>query len=480
MKNLKTLAYQVKPAIPESNSLTVVNDKIYYYDENNVEHAISSSDGGGADLMINTTHADLLALVNNSGLVAGQQYRITDYVTTVSESVYAGDSSPFARSNNHAFDIIVTADSTNKLNENARAIRHEGDTYFPLHTKFEAWQIKYMILNDSDRFRWALSSGKGVIYQLIDEWNNDLPYDFKSIQFKRNDNWVYTFGGNADGSLELGNCYNNTLLNNRGFLNNNTFGNYCSSNMFGDNCQSNTFGDNCYSNTFGNGCSFNSLGNICNSNTFRDDCYSNVFGDDCSSNNFGNGCSSNTFGNICNLNNLSNTCNSNIFGNYCSSNNFGNYCYSNTFGEGCSSNNFGNYCYSNTFGNICNLNNLSNTCNSNIFGNYCSSNNFITNCSSNTLGESCRSNTLRESCDFNTIGNDCNFNTFKHNCSFNNFGNNYKYFNLDFNISGKDFTTLISLFTTPPSYNEIKVTKTPGGIVMSQVINATTTESINI
>lgn len=44
MKNLKTLAYQVKPAIPESNSLTVVNDKIYYYDENNKEYQISSSD----------------------------------------------------------------------------------------------------------------------------------------------------------------------------------------------------------------------------------------------------------------------------------------------------------------------------------------------------------------------------------------------------------------------------------------------------
>lgn len=45
MKNLKTLAYKVKPTIPESNSLTVVNDNLYYYDENNKEHKISSSEG---------------------------------------------------------------------------------------------------------------------------------------------------------------------------------------------------------------------------------------------------------------------------------------------------------------------------------------------------------------------------------------------------------------------------------------------------
>lgn len=42
MKNLKTLAYKVKPIIPESNSLSVVNDKLYYFDENNNEFKIGS------------------------------------------------------------------------------------------------------------------------------------------------------------------------------------------------------------------------------------------------------------------------------------------------------------------------------------------------------------------------------------------------------------------------------------------------------
>lgn len=355
--------------------------------------------------VIAITHADLLTLVNNSELIAGQQYRITDYVAAVDESVYDGDVvSFFARSNNHAFDIIVTADSINQLNENVRAIRHEGDTYFPSHTKFEAWQIKYTIFNDSERFDWAVSSGKGVIYQLIDEWGNDLPYDFKSIQFQRNGVWVYTFGGVADASLEVLNCFENKMLsaysNINGYgLNNNIFGNGCNLNTFSGSCSSNTLGNGCISNTFGGNCGSNTLGNYYVSNTFGDYCVSNILGD------------------------------------YCVLNTLGNYCNLNTLGD---------YCYSNTFGNEFKL---------------------------NTLGDYCQSNTFEDYCRSNTFGNYCESNTF---------GNEYRYFNIGSNIYGKDFTTLISLFTTPQNDNEIKVTTSVNGAVMSQAINATTTESIDI
>lgn len=417
MKNLKILSYAVKPAVPEPNSLTVVNDVLYYYNENNMEFKMSGDSVDLSGLMVNTTYKDLLTLVNTNKLVAGQQYRITDYVATVDESVYNEDEVGFfARSNNHAFDIIVTADSENKLNENARAIRHEGDTYFPSHTKFESWKLKYTIFNDAELFDWADAiMGKGVIYQLIDEWNNDLPYDFKSIQFKRNDVWVYTFGGVADASLEVQNCIENKMLstysnvNDYGYgLNNNTFGNYCESNTFGSGYYLNTFGDGCYSNTFGN------------------DCQSSTFGDNFSSNTFGNGCEANTFGDNCQSNNFGINCSSNIFGANCSSNTFGDYYEANAFGNFCSSNIFGDYCSSTTFGNYC---------------------------EANTFGYFCQSNT---------------------------FDNNYKYFNIGSHISNKDFTTLRPLFTTPPNNNEIKVTTSVNGAVMSQVINATTTESIDI
>ena len=39
--------------------------------------------------------------------------------------------------------------------------------------------------NDTNRFVWADDTGRGVIYRMIDEYNNDCPYDFKNIQFKR-------------------------------------------------------------------------------------------------------------------------------------------------------------------------------------------------------------------------------------------------------------------------------------------------------
>ena len=48
----------------------------------------------------------------------------------------------------HRFDVIVTADDVNKLNENARACLHEGDTYFA-NSKLESWQLKYCLDNDA-------------------------------------------------------------------------------------------------------------------------------------------------------------------------------------------------------------------------------------------------------------------------------------------------------------------------------------------
>ncbi|NLZ95104.1 MAG: hypothetical protein GX921_04675, partial [Bacteroidales bacterium] len=125
----------------------------------------------------NILWADLVVLRNAGELIPGQQYRITDYeCTTVQENT---------QSAGHQFDIIVVADDVNKLNENARACLHEGDTYFA-NSKLEAWQLKYCLDNDTSRFAWADEvNGKGVIYRMIDEFNNDVPYDFKNIQFKR-------------------------------------------------------------------------------------------------------------------------------------------------------------------------------------------------------------------------------------------------------------------------------------------------------
>ena len=399
--------------------------------------------------------ADLMALRNNNQLVPGTQYRITDYSTTTSQ--------PDTLSAGHDFDIIVVADSTNKLNENARAVQRVGDTYFD-SSKLESWRLKYSLDNDTTRFAWAdVGNGKGVIYEMIDENNNECPYDFKNIMFKRaltddyydpdngTDTWVYTFTW-VDENMDVQDLsiIGQTLTNDEGklsgiyankitsclaygyidsesmyALNDNVFiSNYSYEYGFFYGCYLNTFGNNCYSNTFGNDCNSNTFGNDCYSNTFGNDCNSNTFGNDCRSNTFGNGCYSNTFGYECSSNTFGNDCSSNTFGNDCNSNTFGNICFSNTFGYECSSNTFGNDCNSNTFGNYCRSNTFGYECSSNTFGIDCYYNTFGNNCSSNTFDNICFSNTFGYECSSNTFGNDCYYNTFGNYCYYNTFGAN--------------------------------------------------------
>lgn len=299
------------------------------------------------------TREELLTLINNNELIPNSSYRITNYTTTTvqTNTISAG----------HDFDIIVTALSSNELSEDAKCVRKAGDTYFT-NAKLEAWEIKYRIVNDTNRFGWADTvNGKGVIYYMKDEWGNECPYDFKNIQFKKSDVFLYTFGGTTDNSL-TGGCYYNTIMANivagsRLTLNFNTFGTSCSSNTFGKNCSYNTLGDACSNNIFGNNCVSNTFGNMCYSNTFGNNCYNNTFGNECDYNTFGYDCSSNTFGDNCNSNTFGdnsynnifdNGCDYNMFGNDCDNNTFGSYFSSNTFGDGCSYNNF----YTGVSGNI--------------------------------------------------------------------------------------------------------------------------------
>ena len=123
------------------------------------------------------TWSDLVDLRDDSDLIPGQKYRITDFVTTTALAD--------TQSANHAFDIVVTALDPTTLDENATVMLHNGDTYFA-SANLEAWKVKYCIDNDTNRFTWADTvNGKGVIYWMKDEFNNECGYDFKNIMFKR-------------------------------------------------------------------------------------------------------------------------------------------------------------------------------------------------------------------------------------------------------------------------------------------------------
>ena len=135
--------------------------------------------------LVETTWAELVALRDAGELVPGRLYRITDYVTTLPERVNSFTGEVMERSAGHAYDLVVVALSGSVLSENALAMLHDGDEYFA-GANLAAWQLKYCLDNDTERFQWlASANGKGVVYWMKDEWGNEASFDFKNIQFKR-------------------------------------------------------------------------------------------------------------------------------------------------------------------------------------------------------------------------------------------------------------------------------------------------------
>ena len=425
MRRFATIMESTTP--PPTNSIWVNKGKLKYFSNGKWREFQPSIDLSDYTNAVQITYSELKSLRDAGKLVPGQQYRITDYTCTTTQDG--------TKSAGHVFDIIVTADDESTLNEVARAVKHDGDTYFT-NSDLSAWKIWYCLDNDTTRFAWAdATNGKGVIYRMIDEFGNDCPYDFKNIQFYRqwdsskslwstisSDNTgvpCYTFSskGNSatisftDMSLSISNEVHSNVIGEYVSSQKQTLNNIC---FFGNYCYSNTFGNNCCYNTFRNNCKYNAFGNSCVSNTFGNNCYSNTFRDDCDSNTFGNYCYNNTFGNDCD------------------NNTFGNYCYSNTFGNNCYYSTFGNYCHSNTFGNDFGLrgnNTFGNDCYSNIFGDACSSNTFGNYFQHNTFGNNCGSNTFGNDCYYNTFGNRCIYIKFASDSSastkYNYYQNNY-------------------------------------------------------
>ncbi len=409
---------------------------------------------GISEMLTPITWAEIKALRDGAQLIPGMYYRITDYTTTV-----ANDSE--ARSAEHLFDVIVMATSTNTLSEEGKAIKSDRDTdnYFA-DANLDAWKIWYSLDNDVTRFAWAdAENGTGVIYRMIDEWQNDCPYDFKNVQYKRykvietspngelcdldetyigtnsemqnlqvedeNDYlFMYTFSlgdrlsSPIDASLvgyttkEIGEGYGY-----KGFYGDNIIM-PCTCHKTIDSEQLSVF---CLNNIVWvtNNVKYRSLINgtridsECINMTLsghgthiQHDCQNIIMGDGCLGNTIGVGCSKNTFGNYFQNNTFGNYFQNNTFGNSCGSNTFGNYCAGNTFGNDCNGNTFGNSCYENTFGN---------DCNGNTFGNYYYRNTFGNNCYGNTFGNDCNGNTFGNGCSWNTFGNSCGSNTFGNN-----------------------------------------------------------------
>lgn len=247
------------------------------------------------DSTIPITYSELVQLRDLGVLYPGATYRITDYQCSSSDdetSVHGA-----------RFDILVRATDNDKLSEHCGALKNISDNYFPDETAFDAWEIWYCLDNDTSRFGWASSSGKGVIYRLIDEFGNDCPYDFKNIMFKRTASWFtnhedwcnealggvpttdklyFTFSliasYNSNGTDLSTNYYNGQkylkFYQNKIAPYYSTGVQQLNKNVFilksinNTGCNSNTFGNNCYSNTFGR--SSTTLQSYCRYNCLED------------------------------------------------------------------------------------------------------------------------------------------------------------------------------------------------------------------
>lgn len=391
------------------------------------------------DAIIEITYNDLKYLRDSHKLISGKFYRIIDYVTTV------GDRDKDFSSANHQFDLIVQAISNKQLNENAIACRHKDDEYFK-YNDLAKWEIKYTIDNDNHKYEWAdWKTGKGVIYYMKDEFNNECYYDFKNILFQNQ----YTFnigmgGAYGEYSYEYSNDNNNTIITDEysseesneetsvtsedTSLNKNfnvhdnkinpgiSMGESTIKRLLG-----NLFnGENIYNNT---------LGYNCIENIFNNDCYNNILIQECKYNTF-----TQSWGNIIfeNKNNTFKKSHLNIlhdsgFNKFVESNNNTLYKSSNNIFKWASTNNL-QKCSGNSF--ETGSNNILYYSNSNqIFSSEC---NTFKHSHSNILKEYSSHNEFykTDSCHLNQSGNNnikngysielynCNMSTFKPNCKY--------------------------------------------------------------
>ena len=347
------------------------------------------------------TYAQLTSMRDGGTLVAGQWYRITDYETTVAND-------PEARSAGHPFDLLVMATSNTTLSEEARAIKSSRDQGYFANSNLDAWKIWYCLDNDVTRFAWADENGTGVIYRMIDEWQNDCPYDFKNIQFKRyrcnavNENlepaycgfenmdspdyeldmedsiWAYTFSlitwqdndyatmvaqNVEDASLKMRHDMDFDSNDDKTLPGCYNYHNFCEKNSI-QSFSSSILIDEAshYVRVLNNIVMYAWLEMYDEENEVYSIhfMHNNLFGINCANITMGNECYSNTFGYGCKNVIAGNMFHQNTFGNGCGGNTFGNDCYNNTFGNGCWNNTFGNNFRWNTFGNGCDNNTFGN------------------------------------------------------------------------------------------------------------------------
>jgi hypothetical protein len=451
--------------------------------------------------------ADLKALRDNSALTPGAWYRITDYVTTVN-----GLTNSNARSAGHAFDIIVTATSTDVLSEEAWAIPHNGDTYFK-DSRLEAWQLKYRL----DNVQWSQQAGtyvtnedngytflvlgditlQGHTYKLlqgfgmyIEDWS-----DYALMDTVEEGEPIYCYYGDPedfdpDEPEEVGTASSVDVVteDGKGTITwmKDEFGNECPYDFKNIQfkhylCTDSVSGrkglDGKYMVADPNNCplglSVEDTEDFIWAYTFSSDnaggeqtdysltaehqVHDNVMKANGSELNnitfFGNQNYGTSFGNNCSSMSFGNQNYGMSFGNDCYSMSFGNNCYRMSFGNNCGNLSFGNDCYSMSFGNSCYYMSFGNSCYYMSFGNNCSSMSFGNNCYRMSFGNSC----YRMS-----FGNDCRNGTITEGVQYVDIPTNTWNFQLLNGLAGTNSSHLTPSFATQKAYTQVACKNSSG------------------
>jgi len=391
--------------------------------------------------LIETTWSALKSLRDNSQLVPGKFYRITDYQCTTID--------PNTSSAGHQFDIIVLALATNKLSEQAWAAKHSGDSYFS--DDLEKWRLWYALDNNTYRFSWADSTnGKGVIYRMIDEFDNDVPYDFKNIltvqapkiTLAYRSSCIYRRDPTKDANNYYGWLYCGYwpmgYLSQPKYVYTDTTSPTTSSSVYSD--TNGTIATRSYDGATvtitetaldAQFMEYYTFSYVDSSETTVGDASSRSGSSQCLCNTimpaFRNGyvSSSGRFQDINRTIFITGTGNTNVYNNYLGYNNYNNVfkysskysslsVYNNTIGNNFKNNTIKDSFHSNIIRNLFSDNTIGKSFMYNIIGNYFQY---------NTTGENFENNTFGNNCQHLTFGNYCNYITFGNNCQYITFGN---------------------------------------------------------
>ena len=258
------LSNETDPIFSASPSATITNSDINNWnkqsdwnqtDNTSIDFIKNKPDlfSGGSGL-IEVTYDELVNLKNTSSLVKGQNYLLTDYMTTYTQPVTG-----VTKTSGVIEPLIITATDVNKLHNQCKSTLYPQDIVY------------YEITGDIGNWYGTEGFTKGKIYRRIDtQKNNDIGTDWRHVKYDR---------GGVDKLLfeDYVGVYNNEIKTY--YLFNNVIGNYFNSNTIGNYFNGNTIGDGFSNNTVGNGFSSNTTGYYFSNNTIGNDFFNNTIGD---------------------------------------------------------------------------------------------------------------------------------------------------------------------------------------------------------